>query len=230
MPPPKTAGWKTLANNPLYGVQLSEWSCPAMIDPVKSTDRDFPRYAKEAIGCMEDRWTEVLGKAGLGNDVVDLVFYEGQAQTPCSGGAPSSGGFYCPVNDVIYLDRARIASRDAYVRLGTLELLFHEYGHHVQFRAGISSVADDGETVDESSDQLARRSELQNSCMVWMQLGLATTGWSETDEEEFRDWATDDAGAKHGTGKSNTYWFNRGYGRSDLGLCNTWTADKSTVT
>ncbi|MFX4272267.1 neutral zinc metallopeptidase [Propionibacteriaceae bacterium Y1685] len=229
LPPPKTAGRSTLVDNPLYDVEVGEWSCPAMSDPVDSADADFPDYAEDAFDCMADRWTGILDTAGLKNDQVGLVWYSGRVQTPCAGYYPN-GGFYCSANDTLYLDRGRLSDRDDHIRLGTLEMLFHEYGHHIQYRAGILPVAHDGKTVDESDELISRRIELQNNCFMWMHLGLATSGWSAQDEQEFRDWAAEDDDASHGSGRAKTYWFKQGYGHTDLGRCNTWTAGRNKVT
>ncbi|MFX4272268.1 neutral zinc metallopeptidase [Propionibacteriaceae bacterium Y1685] len=218
-----------LERNPLYEAPAGEWSCDALRDPAVKSGGAFKDWADDVLACMDRRWTPVMEEAGQQNTEVGIVHFKGEITSPCGGGARSADlpPFYCSANQTIYVNGNTVDKYDDAVRLGGLSIMFHEYGHHVQEGAGI---LDASMQTDEDSAQVSRRIELQNECWTYIALQqLSTTSWNGQDEEEFRSWASDDQDDHHGAGSSYTYWFERSLGKTDLGLCNTWTADRKRV-
>jgi uncharacterized protein len=98
--------------------------------------------ANESVECavvadiesIQDYWSGVLGPD---YQRTDTVFFNGSVQTSCGGATSGSGPFYCPADQLVYIDlsffdtlRQQFGAEgglfvDAYV-------LAHEYGHHVQ--------------------------------------------------------------------------------------------------
>jgi hypothetical protein len=201
---------------------------------------DQRRFAASVLGSTEDVWNQVLPQqARQRYREPKLVLFTDQVQSACGVAGSSTGPFYCPGDEKLYLDfsffrelknefRAPGDFAQAYV-------IAHEVGHHVQ---NILGTMDKVHRAGNSND-LSVRLELQADCYagVWAfyanKQGLVEAGDAE---EAIRAAAAvgDDAIQKraqgyvvpesftHGSSQERMQWFTRGYQNGDMRQCNTF--------
>src|SRR4051794_15120420 len=154
-----------------------EQSCDEVADANDSTDC----AVVAEIDSVQDYWGQTLGSTYR---PVDTVFFSGSVQTGCGGASSGTGPFYCPADELVYIDltffddlQTRFGAEggtfvDAYV-------LAHEYGHHVQDILGTNQQVDPRETGPTSGSV---RLELQADCYAGTWAQHAETVPDETGE------------------------------------------------
>ena len=106
-----------------------------------------------------------------------LVLFSDAAQTGCGLASSSTGPFYCPLDEAIYIDvtffgalQDRFGSRGG--PLAEMYVVAHEWGHHMQNLTGVLEETRDGETGPTSNTV---RVELQADCYAGAWASAAST-------------------------------------------------------
>ena len=125
---------------------------------------DLEAYADALAADLDAYWAERLAAAGVDYRRPGVVFYTEATPTPCGlelvPGAMASG-YYCPVNERIYVDGVdNVAAAEVFGRAWLSTLLGHEWGHHVQHLLG--SFPDDPDRMEAVRVSL----ELQADCLA----------------------------------------------------------------
>jgi len=201
---------------------------------------DQRKFAASVLGSTEDVWNKILPQqANRRYQEPKLVLFTNGVDSACGAASSSTGPFYCPGDQKLYLDfgffndlknefKAPGDFAQAYV-------IAHEVGHHVQNLLG---------TMDKvnragNSNQLSVALELQADCYagVWAHYankqGLVEAG----DFEEALRAASavgDDSIQKraqgyvvpesftHGSSRQRIEWFSKGLQAGDMRQCNTF--------
>ena len=203
------------------------------------------------INSIQDYWSQTLG--GRYTET-DTVFFSGSVQTSCGAGSSGSGPFYCPADQLVYIDLSffdQLKSQfgaeggafvDAYV-------LAHEYGHHVQNLLGTNQQVTPGETGPTSGTV---RLELQADCYAgaWAHHAETVpdasgrpliTEINQDDIDRALDAASrigddfiqtnlgngrvDQNAFTHGSSEQRQKWFMTGYQTGDPNRCDTFGTD-----
>jgi predicted metalloprotease len=203
------------------------------------------------IDSIQDYWSQTLGGRYT---PTDTVFFNGSVQTGCGAASSGSGPFYCPADQLVYIDlsffdqlRSQFGAEgglfvDAYV-------LAHEYGHHVQNLLGTNQQVSPGETGPTSGTV---RLELQADCYAGTWANHAETVPDESGApliaeitQDDIDRALDAAGRigddfiqqnlgngrvdqdafTHGSSEQRQKWFTTGYRTGDPAQCDTFATD-----
>ncbi len=203
------------------------------------------------IESIQDYWSGVLGDRYV---PTDTVFFSGQVQTSCGGATSGSGPFYCPADQLVYIDLTFFETlQEQFGAEGGLfvnaYVIAHEYGHHVQNLLGYNQQVTPGETGPESGTV---RLELQADCFAGSWANHAETVPDESGQpliaeitQDDIDRALDAAGRigddfiqrelgggnvdqdafTHGSSEQRQRWFTTGYETGDPGQCDTFATD-----
>jgi predicted metalloprotease len=198
------------------------------------------------LGSTEDAWREILPQQQrVQYQEPTLVLFTNQVRSACGVAGSSTGPFYCPGDNKLYLDfgffdelktefRAPGDFAQAYV-------IGHEVGHHVQNLLGTMSkvTAYQQRAGEAEANQLSVRLELQADCYagVWANHAQKRGKLEVGDVEEAMRAASavgDDSIQKraqgyvvpesftHGSSKDRMTWFTRGLQTGDTRQCNTF--------
>mgnify|MGYP001764856766 FL=1 len=215
--------------------------------PTSATADPQREFVRAILGSTEDVWGQLL----TDYPPPKLVLFKGSVSSACGMASSTSGPFYCPADQQIYLDldffrelEQRFAAAGDFAQA---YVIAHEVGHHVQTITGLTSKINQarqrGERV-EGADGLLVRQELQADCLAgaWAYYAQQQLQWLEPgDLEEALNAANaigDDRLQKqargtvmpdaftHGTSAQRARWFRKGFESGDPGQCNTFKAVK----
>ena len=203
------------------------------------------------VESIQDFWTGQLGSRYV---PTDTVFFNGSVQTSCGGASSGSGPFYCPADQLVYIDLTFFDTLEQ--QFGAQGGLFvdayviaHEYGHHVQNLLGTNQQVTPGETGPTSGTV---RLELQADCYAGAWANHAETVPDDSGAPLIEEITQDDvnraldAAARigddfiqqnlgggridqdaftHGSSEQRQKWFATGYETGDPGQCDTFSTN-----
>jgi predicted metalloprotease len=206
------------------------------------------KFISSVLKSTEDVWHQVLPQQARAQyRDPKLVLFSGQTPSACGQASASTGPFYCPGDEKLYLDFAffdelkrRFGAPGDFAQA---YVVAHEVGHHVQDLLGTMDkvTAAQQRASETQANQLSVLLELQADCYagVWgnyvQKKGMLEAG----DVEEAMKAASsvgDDNIQKqaqgyvvpesftHGSAQQRMSWFNKGFQSGDIRQCNTFAA------
>jgi predicted metalloprotease len=213
-----------------------------------STESDEQhRFVRTILGSTEDVWTEYFQARHQRYIRPTLKLFNGRVRTACGAASEAMGPFYCPGDQLVYLDlsffhemETRFHAAGDFARA---YVIAHEVGHHVQNLLGImqqvSAQQQRGASM-EGANGLSVRLELQADCFagVWGNRSQAQLDWiNQTDvnaalnaasavgddtlQKQERGYAVPDS-FTHGSAAQRQRWFNTGFKSGDIKSCDTF--------
>ena len=195
-------------------------------------------------GDVQKFWRQTLTTEGKPWHEAHVVLYRGETYAGCGTAESSTGPFYCPEDQKVYLD---LSFWDELKQFGgsTADfaqafVLSHELGHHVQNLLGTESkVTRLMQTEPGERNHLSVDLELQADCYggVWAHhaqaehildpgdipaalSAVAAVGDDHLQKMSGR--ATSPESWTHGSSAQRQQWFQRGFQSGDPGACNTF--------
>ncbi|NDV85999.1 hypothetical protein GTW51_04705 [Aurantimonas aggregata] len=225
------------------GTQTTQ-SGPGVAGTSDSTD-DF---VATVLADTEDVWGRRFQEAGETYPAPTLVLFNGQVNSACGNAGASTGPFYCPSDQRLYIDltffdqlRNQLNAPGDFAQA---YVVAHEVGHHIQNVTGVLPEFNQARQSMSEADANAMsvRVELQADCYagIWAhdtdQAGYIQDG--DIDEAlNAAEQIGDDTLQKrsqgtvvpdsftHGTSEQRQTWFRRGYESGDMASCDAINAD-----
>ena len=215
-------------------------SQPQTQQQTQQSNDDQKKFAASVLGSTEDVWRKILPQqAGKQYRDPKLVLFTDSTQSACGNASASTGPFYCPGDQKLYLDFGFFRElKNEFKAPGDFAqayVIAHEVGHHVQNLLGTM----DKVNAAGNNNRLSVALELQADCYagVWAyyanKQGLIEAG---DYEEAIRAAASvgDDTIQKrsqgyvvpesftHGSSRDRMSWFAAGLKSGDIRQCNTF--------
>lgn len=131
-----------------------------------------------AADSLDTYWSAELPKLGVTYSSTRVVLFTDQTNTGCGGATSDVGPFYCPTDQIVYLDtafydelRSRFGASGG--PLAEMYVVAHEWGHHIQKITGVMDKNLDLQQTGPTSDSV--RLELQADCYAGSWVGAAQT-------------------------------------------------------
>ncbi|MET1006843.1 MAG: neutral zinc metallopeptidase [Propionibacteriaceae bacterium] len=214
------------------------------INVATADDAQLKAHFETLMECTVRVWQPPVEGAGFQIVRPTVTIYGKEITTKC--GKAEVNAFYCSADQQVYFsnllpDYVAIVKEDKWA---ADVVMAHEFGHSLQARTGIliSSHALGQNSNDDAFElEMSRRLETQADCFAGMftravsrSLNIQQTdlaGIDATFEAVGDDTLTGKPNVvgNHGRGATRQYWGDIGLGTSDVGKCNTFTADKSLV-
>ena len=106
-------------------------------------EEEMGEFVKTVFADTEDVWHKIFSQNGMTYVEPKMVLFTESVQTDCGGASASSGPFYCPADQTVYMDlsffeelRTRFGAKGGDFAIAYV--IAHEVGHHVQTLVGTS--------------------------------------------------------------------------------------------
>jgi predicted metalloprotease len=147
-------------------------------DTGADANADVSCRVQGAYDSLDGYWSEAAPQVlGVSYVSPNVQLFENAVDTGCGSATSAVGPFYCPADQLIYLDTAfydelRTQFDATGGPLAQLYVVAHEFGHHIQNISGAFDAADRSGTGPTSD---AVRLELQADCYAGAWVGSATS-------------------------------------------------------
>ena len=213
-------------------------------------EQKMAQFVSVVLRDTETIWGKIFKESGSAYRQPTLVLFSGQVESACGYASASSGPFYCPGDEKVYIDLeffANLQSRlGAYGDFAIAYVIAHEIGHHVQNQLGILNQVNSqrARLSETEANQLLVRLELQADFLAGMwahyEESLPDRPVETGDIEEAMNAAAsvgDDVLQKkyqgrvypdsftHGSAAQRKEWFRKGYQTGDFEQGDTFRAN-----
>jgi uncharacterized protein len=221
---------------------------PAPIPASEDPERDLKDFSAYVFTDAQKMWEQRFKSAGQPYEHARLVLYRDGVQTACGSASSAVGPFYCPADQVVYLDLSFYQDMQSQLQAGGdfawAYVIAHEVGHHVQQQLGTSEdVRRLQQEQGGDANELSVRLELQADCYagVWARTvykqgdlekgdvreALRAAGAVGDDRLQRRATGSIDPDSfTHGTSEQRRSWFESGYADGDPNACDTFSPDQ----
>lgn len=195
----------------------------------------------------QDYWARGLPEHfGTEYQPTKTVFFENGVSTGCGQATSQTGPFYCPLDNLVYIDLGFMQQLEERLVGTTSDLaeqyiVAHEYGHHVQNVLGINAQVHRAQQSDpERANQYSVALELQADCFAGVWVGdaaarglldspneiaeavAAAEGVGDDRIQQSTQGRVDPESWTHGSAEQRQTWFLRGYETVDPNECDTF--------
>lgn len=224
------------SSNPLYAVSWSpaELDCSATPQPAPPVPNpELADHLRQIVACLVDQHRPAVEAVGLTLTVPTIAVYSTDVRSACGLVTRDFPAFYCSADETIYVRYDSDDDPDGYGRSawGYWIVMTHEFGHHLQQRAGIFDEYTQQRTTagDDELAALSRRLELQATCFsgAFFKAAGPSISFGDAQADEAMDFyrrSSQHAADTHGSAETAASWFDTGYRSQNLGDCNTWDA------
>ncbi|WP_373748381.1 neutral zinc metallopeptidase, partial [Jeotgalibaca porci] len=130
-------------------------------------EQEVADFVSVVLADTEVVWNEVFNEYGMDYEEPTLVLFTNSVQSACGVAGSSTGPFYCPGDQSLYIDLSFYDElSEKFQAPGDFAMAYvvaHEVGHHVQYLLGTSKQVQDlrGKVAETEYNRYLKRLELQ---------------------------------------------------------------------
>ena len=195
-------------------------------------------FVSTVLASTEDTWGQIFQQNGRTYTEPKMVLFTDATTSGCGGANASTGPFYCPVDQTLYMDIAFLnVLRDRFGAKGgefaIAYIIAHEVGHHVQNLLGIlqetHKLQSQSNQTDGNRIQVATELQADYFAGVWAHYEQkfiepgdiedamnAAASVGDDHIQKTTQGYTQPESYTHGTSQQRVEWFNRGYKSGDI--------------
>lgn len=223
------------------GSTQSAADVPAASSGGGQCEGDLERILCGANNSVQEYWAAALPQYyGTEYQYTDMVWFTGGVSTGCGQASSETGPFYCPLDNLVYLDLDFMQQLETMLVGRTSDLaeqyiVAHEFGHHVQNLLGTNAQVQRAQQNDPSrANQYSVALELQADCYAGVWVGSNDVLENQAELQEALDAAEgvgddriqqktqgriDPESWTHGSAEQRRTWFLQGYNSQNPRTC-----------
>lgn len=202
-------------------------------------EQEVADFVSVVLADTEVVWNEVFNEYGMDYEEPTLVLFTNSVQSACGVAGSSTGPFYCPGDQSLYIDLSFYDElSEKFQAPGDFAMAYvvaHEVGHHVQYLLGTSKQVQDlrGKVAETEYNRYLKRLELQADYYagVWAHyvqdmdyleegdieeaLNAASAVGDDRIQEAAQGYVVPDS-FTHGTSDQRIRWFYKGFEAGSL--------------
>lgn len=158
-----------LGGDPGVLLDNNQITSPGSEVPYEETaeEKELSQFVAVVLADTEQIWGDVFTDIGEVYQEPTLVLFSGSVQSACGVAGASTGPFYCPADNQLYIDLSFYNElKDKFKAPGDFAMAYvvaHEVGHHVQTLLGVT------DQLNEIRDQVSRTEYNQYSVRFELQ-------------------------------------------------------------
>lgn len=233
----------------VLGPQSGRLEAPATAQrELTPQEREAGEFVAVVLADTEDVWNELFRQAGAQYREPKLVLFSEYTDSGCGGAGASTGPFYCPPDEKVYIDLSFFADMQRRLNapgdFAAAYVIAHEVGHHVQKLTGMMEQMERARqrVSQEEYNRLSVRLELQADFYagVWAHhaqrtknilekgdieeaMNAASAVGDDRIQKQSRGYAVPDS-FTHGTSEQRLRWFLKGFQTGDISQGDTFGA------
>lgn len=211
-------------------------------------EKELAQFVSVVLAETENTWHDIFKEKGAIYREPKLVLFSGRVESACGVAGSSTGPFYCPADEKLYIDLSFYDElQKRFKAPGDFAMAYviaHEVGHHIQKLTGITDKMEQlrRRISEEEYNNYSVRLELQADFYagVWAHYTKQKNLLESGDIEEALNAASavgDDKIQKqsqgyivpesftHGTSEQRKRWFHKGFITGDIMQGDTFSAD-----
>ncbi len=212
-----------------------------------AADKELSQFVSVVLAETEDVWHAIFKDKGANYREPKLVLFSGQVQSACGVAGASTGPFYCPGDEKLYIDLSFFNElQKRFKAPGDFAMAYviaHEVGHHIQNLTGVMDKMNElrSQVSKEEYNKYSVRLELQADFYagIWAHyteqkdllesgdLEEALTAASAVGDDNIQKQAQGyvvPESFTHGTSEQRKRWFYKGFTSGDISQGDTFNA------
>jgi hypothetical protein len=230
----------------LQNVQTGEQTSSSYIESVE--EKELAQFVSVVLAETETVWNNLFQEKGSSYIEPKLVLFSGSVESACGMAGSSSGPFYCPGDEKLYIDLSFYHElQQRFKAPGDFAMAYviaHEVGHHIQKLTGTMDKIHEirSQVSEEEYNQYSIRLELQADFYagIWAHyterqdllesgdleeaLNAASAVGDDTIQKRSQGYVVPES-FTHGTAEQRKRWFYKGFTSGDMMQGNTFSAD-----
>jgi len=215
-------------------------TAPNAAGQYSNPEDEIADFVKVILGETEQTWGAIFQRMGKRYRAPKLVLYSGSVRSACGVSSSSSGPFYCPGDEKIYIDLSFLNEMRQMGASGDFAFAYviaHEVGHHVQKLVGVADeVRRNQRGVSKArANQIQVGMELQADCLAGVWTNHTENRQAILEKGDIQEGMNaaaavgDDRISRgrlprhaytHGSSQERMKWFQSGLKSGDVAACN----------
>jgi uncharacterized protein len=224
--------------------QLSQQTTSGIQTELTPEEQKMGEFVSTVLADTEDVWNQIFRAGGSQYKEPRLVLFKDGVRSACGGASSSSGPFYCPADETVYMDlsffnmlRQKFGARGGDFAIAYV--IAHEIGHHVQHQQGIlkevQKVRQQMPQAEGNKVHVAMELQADFYAGVWAHhiknyleegdleeaLNAAAVVGNDNMQKKMQGYVVPES-FTHGTSEQRMYWFSRGFKTGELSAGDTF--------
>lgn len=224
--------------------QLTQQTTVQGSTELTAEEKKMGEFVSVVLADTEDVWNKLFRAGGSTYREPKMVLFKDAVRSACGGANSSSGPFYCPADETVYMDLSffNVLRQKFGAKGGDFAIAYviaHEVGHHVQHQQGllreVQKIRQQLPQAEGNKVHVAMELQADFYAGVWAHhiknyleegdleeaLNAAAVVGNDNMQKKMQGYVVPES-FTHGTSEQRMYWFSRGFKTGDISSGDTY--------